>query len=513
MPPSLSKAKRDMLVLVAGNAVQYLTAIVSIKLMTTILSPSEMGRVSIITAIALWFNVLYNGVGAYVQRNLLAWAGAGTALDYIKKFSSYLLLVSFAGTALLLILRGTVGVGVEISPEWLVALLIGLTFFAYLNTGIVGWLNLFGLRGWFVLFSTGVIWAGLIFSCALAYFRGNTAESWLLGQVLGQIAVLSFSSIILVKLLKKSPGADLRGQAAAAAPFPLKTIFTFAWPMSVASLLLWMQQSAYRFILEGITSMEVVGLVTVGFGLGLNFINRFEILFNQFYHPVFYKEISSDDPARKAEAWNAYAYYLLPPALLFSVYIVTGAPFLARIFVGDQFYEVAKTMIAWGVISQLVLVMMTVYSMAGIIQQKTTDFILPNVAGVLVMAVALLLLAGWNPYTGSGIALTGGALASLLVMRLKMKKLMPVHFPVGRSFFAGALSLPIGLALGLYAALRPVPGFGESVLALAITGIYAFLAGVMLVGRRVELHKRLQFLRPLEGKLEALLPRNSKWTL
>lgn len=511
MPASLSKTKRDMLVLVAGNAVQYLTAILSIKLMTTILSPSEMGRVSIITAIALWFNVLYNGVGAYVQRNLLAWAGAGKAMGYIKKFSSYLLLVSAAGTALLLLLRGTVGVGVEISPEWLAALLIGLTFFAYLNTGIVGWLNLFGLRGWFVIFSTGVIWAGLIFSCALTYSRGNTAENWLLGQVAGQLIVLLFSSVVLVKLLKQSSGQGPHAEPAAVR-LPLMTIFTFAWPMSVASLLLWMQQSAYRFILEGITSMEVVGLVTVGFGLGLNFINRFEILFNQFYHPVFYKEISSEDPARKTEAWNAYAYFLLPPALLFSVYIIAGAPFLARIFVGAQFYEVAKTMIAWGVISQLVLVVMTVYSMAGIIQQKTTDFILPNVAGVLVMALALLLLVGWNPYSGSGIALTAGALASLLVMRLKMKKLMPVHFPVRRSVFAGSLAFPMGLVLALYAVLRPVPGFGESVLVLAVTGVYAFLAGVMLVGRRVALHDKLQFLRPLEVKLEAMMPRTAKGT-
>lgn len=505
MPAEGLTARRDMLLLMAGNLTQYLTAIISIKLMTSLLSPGEMGRVAIITAIALWFNVLYNGVGAYVQRNILAWGWAGKAVQYVRYLVYYLLTISGLGTALLFLLHGWVGIGIDIAPEWLVTLMLGLTFFSYLNTGVVGWINLLGKRGWFVFFSIATLWSGLAISAYLCISGGGTAENWLFGQVAGQVAVLAFSSFVFISRIRRT-AVDGAGPAPAGQPLSPSRIFHFAWPMSVASLLLWLQQSAYRFILGAEAGLEVVGLVSVGFGLGVNFMNRFEILFNQFYHPVFYREISSGGGERRVDAWNSYAYFLIPPALLLSVFIVAGGPFLARIFVGNDFFAATKTMIAWGVATQFILIVMTIYSMAGIIEQKTTDFILPNLIGAAVMAILLLSLVSWDPFAGSGLALAGGAMASLLVMRLKMKKLMPIRFPLRRSLLSAVISVPLAAGLWTYSWAVPFPGIIESLLVLALAGAYTSLAGMMLLGKRLSLPGRFAALSVAGDKLESMLP-------
>jgi len=503
MSKSTAGGRGDVLLLIAGNAAQYLTAIVSVRLMTSILSPSEMGRFAMVMAIVLWFNVLVNGAGSYVQRNLLAWDSEGLAGKYVLRFAGYLLLVSLAGTAAVLALKSAVGLGFEIGSLWIAVLVVGLTFFVYLNNGFIGWLNLFRRRLWYVFFSNVSIWAGLGFSFFFTLSRTRSAENWLLGQVVGQAVVLLFTTIALFKLL--APASE-RAPAPPRERESLRFIFNFAWPMSVSALLMWLQQSSYRFILEGLTSVEVVGLVAVGLGLGSNFMNRFEILFNQFYHPVFFKEISTEDPARKAEAWNAYAYFLMPAAFILALYIISGGPFLARVFVAEQFYGVTRTMLGWGVISQLILILMTIYSMAGIIQQKTTDFILPNVAGVVVMAAGLFLLLGWNPYSGTGIALCAGSLASLLVMRVKMKKLLPVRFPLRRVVFSLVLSAPMVLGLVAYALTHPAPGLIESLVVLAVTGAYMTFAELLLVGRRLGLPESFSFIYAVEEKLETFLP-------
>ena len=282
-------------------------------------------------------------------------------------------------------------------------------------------------------------------------------------------------------------------------------IFRFVWPMSAAALMLWFQQSSYRFLMESISGVEVVGLFTVGFGLGINFMNRFEILFNQFYHPIFFNEIVANDIAKRAAAWNNYAYYLMPTSLVLALYIVCGGPFIAKIFVGEQFYEVAKNVIVWGVLSQLILIFMTIYSMAGIIQQETKKFIIPNIVGVVVMMGALVASSGLNPYLGAGLSLSAGSLASLLAMRIKMKKLLPIHFPLKRVLFSVLMSLPMIVFLLAAGKIYLTPGLIFSLVILTLSGVYMAFIQFVLVKDRLKLPESLAIFDRLERRFEDLL--------
>ncbi|MDP3013029.1 MAG: hypothetical protein Q8M92_02220, partial [Candidatus Subteraquimicrobiales bacterium] len=355
----------------------------------------------------------------------------------------------------------------------------------------MGWLNLFKQRFWYVIFSNLTIWLGICFSLLFVLFVSRSAENWLLGQIVSHILILFFSGMVFLKLLKPPQAlGPYENRTSIEKPKSLLLVFNFAWPISVASLLLWFQQSSYRFILEKTSSVEVVGLFTVGFGLGMNFMNRFEILFNQVYHPIFFKEIITDDISKKIVAWNNYSYYLMPAVLVLSIYIICGGPFIAKIFVGEKFYHVAKDIIIWGVISQLALIFYSMYSMVGMIQLNTKGYVFPNIIGIIVIMCGLFVFSHWGPYLGVGISLSAGSLASLLVMRLKMVKLLHVKLPVQRLIFSFILTLPMIGIFGIFRFLYLDPSIIQSLTVLTISGISMAFILFILVKERLVLPKQ-----------------------
>jgi len=508
MNKPLKKGGRDLFVLVIGNAVLYLAAIVTLKVSTSVLSPAEMGRMSLILAVLLWFNVIFGGISSYVQRNLLAWDSFGLASKYVLRLILFMFIVSIAGGAGVAVLSNLVDIGAGAGPFWLGGIVFGFLFLIGLNTAFTGWFNLFRRRFRFMLFSNITVWGCLAVSALFCVWFGPSAESWLLGQILWNAFVLIASWFLIFGIFSTAQTVQEGAPNAGEVPSEsFSAILRFVWPISVASLLLWTQQSAYRFALEGIAGLEVVGLFTVGFGLGMNFINRFEILFNQFYHPIFFSEIITNDAGKRAQAWNDYAYYLIPSSVLLSLYIILGGPFIAKLFVGDEFFRVAKDVIAWGVLSQLILVMMTMYSMAGIIERETSKFIMPNVAGVLAMLAGFFFLSGRDPYFVAGFSLCAGGAVSLAVMRLKMKQLLPVRFPAKRLAFALILSLPMVGFLAIARGLCASPGLGTALLVLVISGTYMLALQGLLAGKRFSLAEKISGLSRLESYLDSLYAR------
>jgi len=505
----LSKNKKDILILLIGTAFQFITGMLSTRIVTSVLVPHEIGRMAIVMAIILWFNFLTGPASAYTQRNLLEWDLRGMVRKNISYLFLYLSVVSVVGSIVLIIMKHTIGIGINIETYWIIMLVMGLVFTTGINNGFMGWLNMFKKRIWYVFFSNLTTWLGICLSLLFVMFISMSAENWLLGQILSHLLILFFSGIVFLKLLKPPQAFRARENGTSIEkPKSLLLVFNFGWPISVASLILWFQQSAYRFVLEKTSSLEVVGLFTVGFGLGMNLVDRFYSLFNQFYDPIFFKEITTGDISKKTAAWNNYAYYLMPAALVMSIYIICGGPFIAKIIVGEKFYHIAKNSIIWGVISQLALIFYTAYSMVGMIQHNTKGYILPNIIGLIVMMCGLFSLSSWDPYLGAGISLSAGSLAVFLVGRWTMVKLLPVKLPVKRLFFSFILTLPMIVFLGIIRSLYLTPSIIQSLVVLTLSGVYVVFIQFILVKKRMVLPKQLDFVDKIENKWESYFLKN-----
>jgi O-antigen/teichoic acid export membrane protein len=70
----------------------------SVKLMTTLLNPLELGRVAMITTSVAFFALfLVNPVGMFVNRRLHTWYEDGRCQHYLHWYSLYILIVACVG--------------------------------------------------------------------------------------------------------------------------------------------------------------------------------------------------------------------------------------------------------------------------------------------------------------------------------------------------------------------------------------------------------------------------------
>ena len=495
--------KKGFFTLLAGYFLQYLIGIIAIRVLTTIISPVEVGRINIIVAVALFLNVFVNGLTVFIQRNLLEWNDRGLARLYLVYYICFMFFIGILGSWLVISLKQALGINIK--SIWLMSLIFGMSFFYNLNWVLIVWLNLFGRRFLFVLLSNITLLISIVIPTIMALTMARTAENWILGQILAQVFMLALSVYFLFKLLKPkeekvvnaSFNRDFRG-------FCFKA-YNFAWPINVTSLLAWLQTQAYRFILNVNSGLEVIGLFTIGFGMGFNFINRFEILFNQFYNPVFYKELAdSDTPDKKAAACNKFASYLIPAVLVLSIYIIVSSHFIAKVFVGDKFYAVTRVTIIWGVLFQLFFAVMTVYSLPGIAEQNTKCFIWPNLGGTLVLITGVFFLSKFNPYWGTGIAMVIGSFATFILMRHKMKKVLRVYSPRRKILFSLILSLPLVITMLALQFLFPRPTVLESITILFFSVSYMLLIQMILSRNWLFASIRLPFVDNIEQKINTI---------
>ena len=470
------KRVSDLLVLTGGRLFQIIILLITTRVITSMLSPDQIGRFSIVYTIAALFIALFvNGVSLYTERKLLEWNLEGNILYHARRFFYYLFLSGVVASILVLLLKDIIGI--NISSLWLMILIFSLVFVANLNGCFISWLNIFKKRLWFVITSNLTLLTGLLISVFLVLSFSKTAEYWISGQILGQILLIAVGGFLFFRTAKPSPGEinpSLNFESS------MSTIFHFVWPLSIASLVLWLQTQSYRFVLKGLTSLEVLGFFTVGFNLGSRLVERFAVLFTNFYNPIFYEEIAKADLRKKAQAWNRYAQAFFPAIILLGLFISSGGPFIAKIFVAKEFQQIAGNVILWGGLTSLVLALISTYGMVGVAQLQMKGLILPYSLGATVALGGIVILSRWNPYIGAGLSLLSGALATLAYLMVKMHKLLPVRFPKKHVGLSIIYSLPLVILLLVFRIIVPHFTLWQSLVILGILGFYLLLVQLIM---------------------------------
>src|SRR5574340_542388 len=89
---SMAADGRRMAVILFGRAAQFLLALAMMRVATTLLSPEEMGRMSLVTTTTAFFALfLINPVGMFINRRLHAWQSSGLARHYLTCYAGYLI--------------------------------------------------------------------------------------------------------------------------------------------------------------------------------------------------------------------------------------------------------------------------------------------------------------------------------------------------------------------------------------------------------------------------------------
>jgi len=391
------------------------------RIATTYLPPSEMGRLSLITAATAFYALfLVNPVGMFINRRFHTWDALGRARHYLILHWVYLLAVCIIAGISLIVFNNVHAFGFHFNTIWLLVLVCGSLLFNTINQTAIPSLNMLELRGRFVILTLATIGAGLLSAFWLVKSLAPTAENWLLGLLIGQIVF----AVVGVKMFFD------KLQPAVSAPKPtrqhLYTLFNFAWPVAISVGFNWLQIQGYRFFVADSLGMAGLGLFVAGYGISAGLMAAFESVLTTYFQPRFYKRVSNNDKTEQSLAWNRYAGSILPSLVLVTLLLVGLAPELTRFMVGPA-YQSASQFVIWGVLAEGARVVAGVYGMSAHAKMKTKLLLIPNVLGAVICIVLIKLLAAKMGGHGVGIAraLSGICMVFsmhyLMIVALEMK--------------------------------------------------------------------------------------------
>lgn len=417
------------------------------RVATTLLSPEEMGRVSLVlTTIAFFALFLINPVGMFINRRLHAWQASGVAQHYLSRYAGYLLLVALTAAIGLLVLYVMGLVDFGISVGWLIFLVCGSLLFNTINQTAIPSLNLLGNSGQFVSLSVATLAASFVCAVLLVQTMQPSAQYWLLGLLMGQILLGLIGTKVLFTQLQNSGAVRV---PVTLHKRHLQALFSFAWPLAIAAGLGWAQGQGYRYLMEGQLGLAQLGLFVAGYGISAGMIAGFESVLTTYFQPRLYRDVSMDHPVRQAQAWQRYAATVIPSLLLTVAFIAMLAPELTRLFLGENFQS-AASFVVWGALAEAARVLMGVYSLIAHVYMRTRWLIIPNLVGAILSIVLSVLLIPEFGAAGAGMGLVLSGFAAVATIHVLLAHRVGGGVPIRSVFMAGISAVILwGMVLGL----------------------------------------------------------------
>lgn len=373
-----------MIVTLVGRLIQFGIMFVSLKLMTTLLSPVQMGRVALVTTgIAFFALFLVNPVGMYINRRLHAWFESGYARGYMHLYALYLTAVG-AFSALACLLASGAGFNLAgLEPEWIVVLVGGSLFFNTVIQTLIPSLNMLGRELSFTLLNVLTLSISLLFSFIFSHYFDASAEYWIAGALTGQMV---FSCVAYLVFFRKYP-------AVSSIPRPTTSqaisALKFCWPIAITVGLQWLQMQGYRFVLAEKFGLAEFGLFAVGYSVAAALMSAGETILTTWFQPAFYRAINSNDVSVRNSAWSVYAGRMLPASMLGVSALIAASDILPRLMLGAAYQNVGIFVIV-AALAEWGRMLVGIFGLDAHRQMATRRLIFPNILGVLTASVCFV---------------------------------------------------------------------------------------------------------------------------
>jgi O-antigen/teichoic acid export membrane protein len=453
-----------MLLMAFSRVAQFLLLFLTLKVSTTLLAPSEMAKVFIVTSVVAFFAMLLlNPVGMFMNRRFNEWNVAGKVNAYYRLFWFYLIAVTALSTLVTGAFSALGVIDFHIALNGVLLLIGGSLAINTVNQVVIPGLNLLERRKWFVALSLATTLTSLVAAYLLVSRGSPKAELWIVGILFGQLVFAAIGWRVFFKEIHAGPPQPLPSRS------HLLTLLKFAWPISVAVALGWFQLQSYRLVMEATVGLHALGLFATGYGISVGLISAFESIFTSYLLPLFYKEVSATDADARTRAWKRYAAAILPSILLVAAFILATAPELTRVMLGPAYQE-SSSYIGWGVVAELFRVTTAVFAMAAHAHMRTKLLMLPGLVGAvssLALVYGLMRSFGLN---GVGAALALSSFATFLVSFASTRMLFHVGWPGKRLWQSAAFGLVLIALSHMLRAVEQAPSQLIAVLQIGAVG-------------------------------------------
>lgn len=260
--------RSDFILVVFGRLATALIAIASLRVMTTMLAPSDYGQWVLLVAFQTFCGLfLINPVDQHVFRHAHAWWDDGTLLCHLSKFDKYIRVVSlYIAVAVVLWSsykpsEGVNNIGLGLAAGMTVGIIV---YFGTWGIVFITLLNVLGFRVQSVLWMIASVLVGLVCS-TLFVTQHSHAISWVLGQAFGA-AVGALGAWRTLRSHSEKISAYSR-DIFFSDFLNRVTILSFCLLLAAATDFMWLQNTGYRFWVGDVWGVAELGILAVGLGV------------------------------------------------------------------------------------------------------------------------------------------------------------------------------------------------------------------------------------------------------
>lgn len=433
----MKRLNKDFVVLTLGKVLQVVIALLSVRLLTTLLSEPEVGNYYLLITVLTLFNFTFlNPIGQYYNRHIIPWRSS----ENLSNASLVLMFTRLFGVMCSLIISIVVFYIFDYDVYYTLWAFLFFIFFSLMASSFlvfVNVINILGDRVLFIKYLLASLILGLSFSLMITQFIDKSGIAWLYGIAIAQL-------ILFVPVYKIVTSGERVVYSKLKAKFDyltIKKVFLFSLPVTITLFLQWGLNSSYRIIVEDKYSIEVLAYIAVGLSVASAIYSAVESLATQYFMPIYLKDINRVNKYSRAEAWNKLAAYLLPIYFLLLIYIICSAPFLMKLLINEKFHQ-AYIYVMIGAPIEFFRVISNVFYSVSQSEVKTGATILPYLFGFMLMIAGLYFFDAEDHLWSIPMTLSLSYLIISFLLYVSMKKLLPIQLPIYSMLISIALSIP-----------------------------------------------------------------------
>jgi O-antigen/teichoic acid export membrane protein len=466
---------KDLIILSIGKAIHIIIGLFSLRLLTELLSPEQVGQYYILISIInfLAFSLL-NPLGQFYARHLINWQSTGN----LKTATILLLFLYIIGLPIALLIGVMIFYFFGYQQYFELTnylLLLTVLFLALTHGTFFNAINILVSRVKFIKYFVSSQLIGITFSAILAG-TFKTAIAWMYGLAITQI-IFGFTAVTLVTGDQKF---SYKKFTDAFQPSYVKRVFLFIFPVTITLILQWSQSSAFRLIIENQYPLQILASISLGFALSAAIFSSIESLSTQFYMPLYLRKITQAPLDERRNLWNKLADIMLSIYVSATVFTILLAPQITNVLLAKEFREVFIYVI-FGALIEKARVTTNLFYLVSQSEIKTGKTIIPYFFGFLVLIIGLLCIDATDQTWWIPLILLCSYLSTLLLMITNMRKLLRIDVKIFNYLKAVFFTLPLGL-LHLIAQEQNVL---NSCLLLAIGAIFVLIVQYFLIYKKV----------------------------
>jgi len=462
---------KDLIIIIGGRVLQILIMLLSIRLLTSLLSPEEVGNYYLAVTILAFFNlVLLNPPGTYFSRHLLEWQRSQNLLNAISVFVLWMSIVAVISILINAVLFDMTNYSEKFNQEIFTLFILIAIVISTAHRNLIYGSNIMGFRKEFVMFLIITLLIGLIISSSLVYFYKKSSLYWLYGIIISEALMLYF----VLRFFIQGNSLDFKKIKATINKDRIKKILMFTAPIGVTTFLMWGQNMSYRFIVDYKYSAEALGYIAVGLGISSAVFSSIEAIAMQYFNPVFLKDILDATKEQRAKAWTKMASLVIPIYILALAFTITMSEQLISILVDSKFHDSYRYAMV-GASIEFFRVITNLLNNVSQSEYKTTYTIMPYAIGFVVALCTLITFDFSDNIIMIPVVLSFAYLLVCIVMYFQMKKLLNVKLEVN---FLKVLTLSIPFYLIFF--LPSSTSLVSSLLYLGLFGGY-FLLSIRII--------------------------------